>query len=156
MSEEIWKKLVGFAYTGQMTLHYDDVKSVLEAADYLMMQRVTEMCESFIETHLNIHNVLEFFHYSKAFPHLALSEKTKSFLYRNFSEVVDRASQTFVQLEVDDMLQILSRSELEVKSEEEVFRAVEVWIEAKHKTRKQFMEILLSKVRRYLVCFYTH
>ena len=156
MSEEIWKKLVGFAYTGQMTLHYDDVKSVLEAADYLMMQRVTEMCQSFIESHLNIHNILEFYHYSKAFPHLALSEKTKICLYHNFTEVVDRSSQTFVQLEIDDMLQILSRSELELNSEEEAFRAVEVWIEAEQNTRKQFMEILLTKVISLFVTFYTY
>ena len=77
----------------------------------------------------------------------SLLEKTKSFLYRNFGDAVEKSEQAFFQLGMDDMLQIISRSELEVNTEEDVFNIVDKWIQANPNNKTELMEKLLPKVR---------
>ena len=77
----------------------------------------------------------------------SLMEKTTSFLYTNFVEVVEKAEQEFFQLGMDDMLQIISQSELEVNTEEDVFHAVDKWIQANPNNKTELMKKLLPKVR---------
>ena len=144
---EILEKLITFAYTGEITLSNKNVKWILQAADFLQMKPVTELCTDFIVKHSSIYNVVDYYFFAKHFIDCSLLEKTTNFLYTNFVELVEKAEQEFFKLEMDDMLQIISRSELEVNTEEDVFHAVDKWIQANPNNKTELMKKLLPKVR---------
>ena len=93
---EILNELIKFAYTGEITLSNKNVKGILQAADFLQMKPATELCIDFIEKHLSVYNVVECYFFAKHFMGFSLLEKTKSFLYKHFGEVVDKAEQEFL------------------------------------------------------------
>ena len=144
---EIFEKLIRFAYTGEITLSNKNVKWILQAADFLQMKPVTELCTDFIVKHFSVYNVVDYYLFAKNFMDCSLLEKTKSFLYKNFGEVVEKAEQAFFQLGMDDMLQVISRSELEVNTEEDIFNVVDKWIQANSNNKTELMKKLLPKVR---------
>ena len=144
---EILEKLITFAYTGEITLSNKNVKWIFQAADFLQMQPVTELCINFIVKHLSVYNAVQCYLFAKHFMGCSLLEKTKSLIIRNFGQVVDKAEQAFFKLGMDDMIQIISRSELEVNTEEDVFHAIDKYIQANPNDKTELMKKLLPKVR---------
>ena len=144
---EIFEKLIRFAYTGEITLSNKNVKWILQAADFLQMKPVTELCTDFIVKHFSVYNAVDYYLFAKNFMDCSLLEKTKRFLYINFGDAVEKSEQAFFQLGMDDMLAIMCQSELTVNTEEDVFNALDKWIQANPNDKTDLMKKLLPKVR---------
>ena len=143
---EILENINRFAYTGQLKLKRSDVISTLEASKYLSMDQAITLCVQFIKKNLTVFNVLGHYYYAKRMMYYQLLKVTKHFVYQNFNEMVKYPKESnFLNLGIGDLLKVLSRSELEVDGEMNVFAAVEVWVNHSN-TRKKFMNDLLDKV----------
>ncbi|XP_057258841.1 kelch-like protein 18 isoform X3 [Pezoporus wallicus] len=74
-----------------------------------------------------------------------LYDAANSFIHQHFVEV--SMSEEFLALPFEDVLELVSRDELNVKSEEQVFEAALAWIRYDRDQRESFLPELLSKIR---------
>uniref|UniRef100_A0A8C9MRI0 Kelch like family member 18 n=1 Tax=Serinus canaria TaxID=9135 RepID=A0A8C9MRI0_SERCA len=74
-----------------------------------------------------------------------LYDAANSFIHQHFVEV--SMSEEFLALPFEDVLELVSRDELNVKSEEQVFEAALAWIRFEREQREPFLPELLSRIR---------
>jgi len=137
--------LIDFAYTGELTVDINTVESILCGSNYFGMDAVNNFCCEFIKKHTNPFNVIGIRTLGKDLMCSELIENSDSYINKCFVDVAK--SEEFFKLDQKNIEQILSRSNLNVTSEEEVFRATANWVIHDWKMRKLLMPELLKRVR---------
>uniref|UniRef100_A0A5F9DAB1 Kelch like family member 18 n=1 Tax=Oryctolagus cuniculus TaxID=9986 RepID=A0A5F9DAB1_RABIT len=74
-----------------------------------------------------------------------LYDAANSFIHQHFVEV--SMSEEFLALPLEDVLELVSRDELNVKSEEQVFEAALAWVRYDREQRGPYLPELLSSIR---------
>ncbi|XP_063466047.1 kelch-like protein 18 isoform X3 [Symphalangus syndactylus] len=74
-----------------------------------------------------------------------LYDAANSFIHQHFVEV--SMSEEFLALPLEDVLELVSRDELNVKSEEQVFEAALAWVRYDREQRGPYLPELLSNIR---------
>ncbi|XP_074260065.1 kelch-like protein 18 isoform X3 [Saimiri boliviensis] len=74
-----------------------------------------------------------------------LYDAANSFIHQHFVEV--SMSEEFLALPLEDVLELISRDELNVKSEEQVFEAALAWVRYDREQRGPYLPELLSNIR---------
>ncbi|XP_078580773.1 kelch-like protein 18 [Branchiostoma floridae x Branchiostoma japonicum] len=137
--------MVNYAYCGQVQMDVTNVQSLLVAASFLQLHPVKEACCSFLEDRLHPNNCLGVKRFSETYMCHNLAEAANRYIQHNFIEVYK--SEEFLSLQKAEVLQLLSRDELNVKHEEEVYEAAIQWIRHDEERRKEDLVDLMSKVR---------
>ncbi|XP_035658314.1 kelch-like protein 18 [Branchiostoma floridae] len=137
--------MVNYAYCGQVQMDVTNVQSLLVAASFLQLHPVKEACCSFLEDRLHPNNCLGVKRFSETYMCHNLAEASNRYIQHNFIEVYK--SEEFLSLQKAEVLQLLSRDELNVKHEEEVYEAAIQWIRHDEERRKEDLVDLMSKVR---------
>lgn len=141
--------LISFAYTGKLTVAAYNVKEILFSAVFLGMNEVEQFCCSFIAKRWDYNNVLPWRSFAKSLHCPALVEQANYFICKYFKSVTK--TEEWHKLELREVLHFLSCSELNVKSEEEVFTVASSWVKHNPKERGELMHELLNKVRLPLI-----
>jgi len=139
--------LIKFAYSSNLYMDVNNVQALYTAADYFDMKNAKHFCEHFLMEHIDAGNAFGVRQLGDLFKSVDLSKQTNEFIYKNFAEVTSATNEEFLALEKNDLVSLLSQSDLCVKSETEVLDAVKVWIEKDIDTRGQHIYELLQKVR---------
>ena len=116
-----------------------------------LMLKEDKSCEisELIEEKMNKHNVLTFYCLAKLYKLVTLSKTSLTYIERCFPMVVEAPS--FLHLDVNTVLRILGSSELNIKTEVEVFNAAVNWLEHDIEDRSKYAKQLLLKVRLTLL-----
>ncbi|VDK47382.1 unnamed protein product [Anisakis simplex] len=122
------KTLVDFCYTGEITIADVNVQSILPAACLLQLSEI-QVHDSFFNTHAC----------------RDLMRIADKFAHHNFQDVA--ASEEFLLLPVNQLIDIISSEELNVRSEETVFAAVMAWIRYDLIKRRPLLSKVLEHVR---------
>ena len=139
------KSLIEMAYSNQLIVNVNKVQDIVVAADYLLMDKPKLFCEEFLIEELDASNVFGFLHFGLLFNLRKLVVRADKFIACNFVEC--SSGDEFLSLEKDEVVSLISRSYLEVKSEEDIFKSLKVWINHSFKIRSQSMFELLQQVR---------
>ncbi|KAK3106475.1 hypothetical protein FSP39_020687 [Pinctada imbricata] len=139
------ESLVNFAYNGRVQIDSHNVESLLVASSFLHLQAVKEACCSFLQHSLHPQNVLGIRNFGDQYMCPQLVEATNKYIQKHFREVM--LTEEFLSLDRYDVLDIISRDELNVKSEEQVFEAILKWVKKDEEERKGHLPELLVKVR---------
>ena len=145
IEEHALEALVNFAYSGSITVNVNTVQAILIGANFLQLKVVKEFCYNFITKRLHPSNCLGVRHFGEMLMCSPLVDQSNSYLNRYFVDVSQ--SEEFFQLLKDSVVDILSRSELNVASEEQVFAAASAWVKHDFSARKDFMPELLQHIR---------
>ncbi|BFZ23237.1 hypothetical protein BsWGS_26276 [Bradybaena similaris] len=137
--------LINFAYTGRVVIDSNNVQSLLIVASFLNMQAVKEACSNYLKNRLEPSSCLSIRAFADQYLCHTLVEAANKYLQNNFRQVA--LSSDFLALSKSDMLEILSRDELYVSSEEQVFEAVMRWIKHMPESRVTDLPELMVKVR---------
>lgn len=140
--------LINFAYSGRVTIHSQNVQSLMVVASFLQMHKVADACADFLKKRFHPNNVLGIRQFADTLNSSQLSEAADKYVQQYFHEV--SLSDEFHALGVNDLLDIVKRSELHVLSEEQVFEAVMRWVKASvnsSQPRSSYLPQLLSCVR---------
>ncbi|GAB1603448.1 kelch-like protein 18 [Argonauta hians] len=139
------ESLVNFAYNGRLEININTVQSLLVASCFLQLQCVKEACCNFLKTRLHPQNCLGIRSFGEQYMCPSLVEAANKYIQKHFMDVAN--SEEFLNLDKAEILEIISRDELHVKSEEMVFEAVIAWVKRNPVLRKEALPELMVKVR---------
>ncbi|KAL6727446.1 hypothetical protein Aduo_009319 [Ancylostoma duodenale] len=120
--------LISYAYGCPLTINGQNVQAVMMTANYFELQSVTEKCATFICEHLlDVDNALSLRTIFLSVKCRSAAEEVDRFVEKNFALI--SYSDKFLELSTEDVVELLSKDELNVASEEEAFNAAMRWIE---------------------------
>ena len=136
--------LVQYFYTCRIHISTENVQEVLAASTMLQASSVTDACCEFMKRHLGVSNCLGVQTFADMHSCSELKKIASEFTKNNFATVV--ASEEFLNLELDQVLELFSANDLVVNSEENVFEACMRWIKFDPAKRDRFIVDVLEKV----------
>ena len=145
IEEHALEALVNYAYSGCIAVNVNTVQAILIGANFLQLKTVKEFCASFIIKRLHPSNCLGVRQFGEMLMCASLIDRSNRYLNKHFIDVAQ--SEEFMQLSKDHVIDILSRSELNVPNEEQVFNAATGWIKHDFDSRNDFMPELLQHIR---------
>ncbi|XP_072116473.1 kelch-like protein 18 [Mobula birostris] len=145
MDPSALEALINFAYNGRLAIDQQNVQSLLIGASFLQLQNVKDACCTFLRERLHPKNCLGVRQFAETMMCTVLYDSANSFIHQHFVEV--SMSEEFLALSFEEVLELVARDELNVKSEEQVFEAVLAWVRFNHENRESYLPQLLTKVR---------
>ena len=149
MKEDIVKSFLMFAYSNTLTIDNDNVQDFLIAADYFLMPTLKLFCAEFMTEQLSPENVFGVRHFAQHYHSIYLVNKTNKFIASNFVE--STSGEEFSSLEKFEVVSLLSRPDLKVQMEEDIFKACRRWVEHSSDSRSKYIFELLQQVRLAVV-----
>lgn len=143
------KRLIDYAYTGEITITEENVQVLLPASSLLQIQSVREACCKFLLRQLHPSNCLGIRSFADAHSCKELHSRSHRFALQNFQSVV--GTEEFLLLGFNEVQDLISNSQLNICSEEKVFSAVLNWVKHDLTERKKFVSELMTHVRLPLV-----
>lgn len=141
----VMESLLDFAYTGNIDVTVENVQALLSSASMLNLQSLRHVCCGFLQTHLDSSNCLGIRAFADLYSCSDLEETAYRFVRQHFLDVVK--GDEFLQLPKQELRNLLREDLLQVRSESQVFEAVETWILHDFSRRKDHAVELLSNVR---------
>ncbi|GAB1294728.1 Kelch-like protein 18 [Apodemus speciosus] len=145
MDPSALEALINFAYNGNLAIDQQNVQSLLMGASFLQLQSIKDACCTFLRERLHPKNCLGVRQFAETMMCAVLYDAANSFIHQHFVEV--SLSEEFLALPLEDVLELVSRDELNVKSEEQVFEAALAWVRYDREQRGPCLPELLSNIR---------
>uniref|UniRef100_H2YQY1 BTB domain-containing protein n=1 Tax=Ciona savignyi TaxID=51511 RepID=H2YQY1_CIOSA len=149
VTAEVMKILIRYAYTSYLEITEDNAQTVLEAASLLQFTRVMEACANYFATELSIENAPGFMELAQRhnLRHLFVIATLKCVTH--FGELITRSDYLIVSAQI--LESIVSRDDLNIAVEEEVYEVVISWCQHDPATRKKELPRLLQHVKLPLI-----
>ncbi|XP_008198985.2 kelch-like protein 10 isoform X1 [Tribolium castaneum] len=139
---KIFALLLDFAYTGTCSINSSNVENLLKFADRYEILGVVQMCCRYLLDELSPTNCLGILHFANQYFCSDLVKRGQRYVKHNFAKVLGESSE-FVHLDKNELKEIISDDELNIKHEEIVFDAIMKWINFCPNSRKiHFFELL--------------
>ncbi|XP_066295552.1 kelch-like protein 20 isoform X1 [Branchiostoma lanceolatum] len=145
IDERAMELLIDFAYTSQITVEESNVQTLLPAACLLQLQEIQEVCCEFLKRQLDPSNCLGIRAFADTHACRELLRVADKFTQHNFQEVME--SEEFMLLPANQLIDIISSDELNVRSEEQVYNAVMSWVRYNLPERRNQLPMVLQHVR---------
>ena len=111
--------LIEFAYTAQIKITEENVQYLLPVSCILQISPVKKACCDFLQSQLDPSNCIGIKDYAEIYGCVDLAKAAGKFIFRHFLEVSE--SEEFENLSKEQLIDLISRDELYVKSEDEVW-----------------------------------
>ncbi|XP_056284900.1 kelch-like protein 10 [Pseudoliparis swirei] len=145
VSPDAMRLIIEFAYTGSVSVTAENVQELLLAADQLNVMAVVQTCCDFLGEQLSAENCIGIFEFTDIVFCPELQRRAYRYVVEHFEEVARH--EEFLQLSLQQLIDILERDDLNVRNESVAFEAVLRWIDHAPETRKAHVAVLFSKVR---------
>ena len=146
VSAAIMSTIVDYAYTRHVDINADNVEMLLPAADQFHVVGIVKKCCDFLTAQLCPENCIGIHKFARAYFCHNLERTSIRYIMQNFFQV-SNTSNEFLQLTADELAELLSKDELNVKNEELVFDSVLRWIDYDATHRKMYIAKLMRSVR---------
>ncbi len=140
-----FESILELFYTGKVSISMENVQSILSAASIFQVKHLIDACSEFLKRHLSPSNCLGVRIFGEAHGCRKLVEHAVKHTISRFNEVVK--CEEFLLLNVEQVVELLSRDDLRVHSEEEVFDAAIAWLGHDATERSCQVARLLHQVR---------
>lgn len=132
--------LVDYAYTATIEISERNVQTILPAASVLQFEEVKRACSRFLRRNLDIDNCLGIKMFAEVHGCEELQSAATVFSSHYFTQV--QKKEEYLKLPYEEVKTLLSRDQLNVSSEFDVFRAAMSWLLQKDERRRYVHEIL--------------
>lgn len=145
IDETAMELLVEFSYTSHIIVEESNVQVLLPAACLLQMSEIQDVCCEFLKRQLDPSNCLGIRAFADTHSCQDLLHFADKFTQDRFQEVID--SEEFLLLPVNQLIDIISSDELNVRSEDQVYGAIMSWVKYNVADRRQHLAHVLQHVR---------
>ncbi|XP_070554278.1 kelch-like protein 8 isoform X2 [Ptychodera flava] len=145
IDENAMTALVRFMYSSKITLTTDNVQPLLYASSILQMEIVARACCEFMKTHLHPSNCLGVRNFAELHGRTDLVKAADSYTFDHFLEVIQ--NDEFYNISGRHFGLILTSSNLNIESEQQVYEAMMKWVKYDVVMRQQHLPDLMSKIR---------
>lgn len=152
IDQEDMTKLLTYVYTGEIDLSEDNIKSIISAANYLLISSLKERCTKFLQRMLTPQNCLSIETTAVQYDCENLRDTTTAYIRENFVPISN--SVEFMQLDQKRLIELVSSDDTKVDCEEQVFESIMKWVKHDMEGRKHTFKELVSYVRFPLISPY--
>ena len=140
-SKGLMEDILEYLYTGHVEISERNAVDLLAMADYLIIPSLkVKSCEVITQS-ISHTNCLLFYYAAMRYQCTGLQERTRNFIFANFMSVT--GTDDFLELSRKQVEEWISRDEIKVKSEEEVFQVIVKWMEGREiGEHKEFFQLL--------------
>ena len=137
--------ILSYMYSGNIEISIENVEDILHASTYLMMQSLSQFCADFLADVLCVTNCLGIREIASKYGCRDLFVKAEKLLHQEFITI--SSNEEFLLTSEEHLLEILSKDQLEIHSEDDILKAIDNWIDHDSPGRLDSFEKLLSEVR---------
>ena len=149
MSATGLEMILNYFYTRSVTVTMKNVEQILETASYLLVEPVKEACVRLLRKHIDSSNYYSIRRLAVRFSVVDLVQTTDDYINKYFHVIckscTDKTSE-YLEFSVE-VLAVISRDELMVKKEEDVYFAVLSWVRHDVNNRQKYLQDLLERLR---------
>lgn len=139
------RRLVSFAYSGNIDIDEDTAESILSAAVLLQFPEVVEACTRFIVNQLDNGNCIGIALFAESRNCSGLRTAAFAYMEEHILQVMD--NEEFLMLSPDELFRILSSENLNTPSEVCLYKGVMKWANHDMENRQQHMQRILGQVK---------
>ena len=143
------EQVMSYLYSGKAEIKLDTVQNILSAANLFQLPNLRDGCARYMSRHLESDNCIGIYFFAKAHQCKSLAKEARSMI-ENCFDYIHLTSSEFLDLSVQNLLEIMDYDELKV-SEEDLFEAVIHWLEHDLKNRSQYAYDLCCHLRLLLI-----
>ena len=145
-SKDLMEDILEYLYTGHVYITSErNAVDLLAMADYLIIPSLkAKSCEVMWQS-MSHTNCLLFYYSAMSYQCTKLQERTRNFIFANFMSVT--GTDHFIEISREQVEEWISRDEIKVKSEEEVFQVIVNWMEERESGEQEEFFQLLRHVR---------
>lgn len=145
----IMDTILNYCYTATIVVNEDNVQELLPAACLLQLNWVKDVCCDFLKNQICSSNCLGMRAFADTHACVELREAADIYAQQHYLEVLE--GDEFLELTVEELVDLLQSEELNVHSEEQVFESVMKWVRHDVDIRKRHLATVLEHVRLPLV-----
>ncbi|XP_017076911.2 kelch-like protein 18 [Drosophila eugracilis] len=139
------ESLINYVYSGQVRIDNQNVQSLMVGASFLQLSNVRDACASFLISRFHPHNVLGIRTFADSMICRQLIDAADKYIDQNFAKVSQ--SEEFLALDCEQLLELMRRDELNVRTEEVIFEACMKWVKYAEDKRSELFPQVLAAVR---------
>ena len=153
-TESVMATTLQFIYTGNVQiLAEDDARDLIVVADYLFLEKLKLLAGEVLVQTLNTSNCVSTYYFSARYQCEDLLSNTCKFICANFTSIYAANRENVLNMSNGELEMWISRDELNVSAEEDVFKIILAWIDRDRSGRKIFFTELFCHVRLvYVSC----
>ncbi|XP_078572252.1 kelch-like protein 12 isoform X2 [Branchiostoma floridae x Branchiostoma japonicum] len=143
----IFGEILSYIYSGTLHVSLDKVQPLYQAADLLQLDYMSETCSSYMVKNMKVEcsNCVDLFNFADVFSLDIVRNRCLQCLHVNFAKVA--LSEEFCSLSVNQLTEIISHDELDVKEETTVWEAVVRWVQHSREDRLHHLPSILPHIR---------
>ncbi|XP_048345850.1 kelch-like ECH-associated protein 1 [Sphaerodactylus townsendi] len=142
---KVMERLVEFAYTASISVGEKCVLHVMNGAVMYQIDSVVKACCDFLVQQLDPSNAIGIANFAEQIDCTELHQRAREYIYMHFEEVCKQDE--FFNLSHCQLVTLISRDELNVRCESEVFHACINWVKYDCENRRLYVQALLKAVR---------
>ena len=145
VSPTVMEQILTFIYTGGVTLTTENVEEIMIAANMLQLLELKHICGMFLTEQLDTDNCFGLRAFADVYSCGNLKKEADILISKRFYHV----SQTdeFLTQDFDTIKSLLERSDLKVKSEQQIFEAFIKWVKHDVSSRLSCAHELMNVIR---------
>ncbi|XP_078572551.1 kelch repeat and BTB domain-containing protein 2-like [Branchiostoma floridae x Branchiostoma japonicum] len=148
----MFREILSYIYSGTLHVTLDKVQPLYQAADLLQLDYVRDTCSSYMAMNVEHSTCVDLYKFADVFSVDSVRKACLECINRNFVEVA--SSEEFCSLGVNQLTEIISHDELDVKEETTVWEAVVRWVQHSREDRLHHLPTILSHIRFNLLTPY--
>ncbi|XP_066288873.1 kelch repeat and BTB domain-containing protein 2-like isoform X2 [Branchiostoma lanceolatum] len=143
----MFREILSYIYSGTLHVSLDKVQTLYQAADLLQLDYVRDTCSSYMVENVKVEssNCVDLYKFADVFSMAFVLKRCLQWIYHNFAEVA--FSEEFCSLSVNQLTEIISHDELDVKEETTVWEAVVRWVQHSREDRLHHLPSILPHIR---------
>ncbi|XP_066268545.1 kelch repeat and BTB domain-containing protein 12-like isoform X2 [Branchiostoma lanceolatum] len=141
----VFGEILSYIYSGTLHVSLDKVQPLYQAADLLQLDYVRDTCSSYMAMNVHRSTCVDLYKFADVFSMDSVRNQCLKCIYRHFSKVA--SSEEFCSLSVNQLTEIISHDELDVKEETTVWEAVVRWVQHSRKDRLHHLPSILPHIR---------
>ena len=142
-----------FIYTGEALVNATNAHDLVKIGDYLLIPRLKTKVSKYLEECIDVTNCLALESFADQFGCESLKQAASEFKLKNFISVVK--TEDFKTLNFDKVKEMISRDEIIVAREEDVYDAIVSWVNHDALARECLFTELLKCVRLFSISKYS-
>ncbi|XP_020654350.1 kelch-like ECH-associated protein 1 [Pogona vitticeps] len=142
---KVMERLIEFAYTASISVGEHCVLHVMNGAVMYQIDSVVKACSDFLVQQLDPSNAIGIANFAEQIGCAELHQRAREYIYMHFGEVSKQDE--FFNLSHCQLVTLISRDELNVRCESEVFHACINWVKYDCENRRLYIQALLKAVR---------
>ena len=144
-TETVMEDALKYLYTGNVTVVEERAHNLIATANYLLLPSLKTMAGNVLKKTVTTENCLFNYYFAEKYECVELKEKCREVIKSKFRVVMETVD--FLNLDMKQVMEWVSRDDVIVKEEEDIFKGIVKWVShIKSERENHFLE-LLSQVR---------